>query len=329
MGILNVPWVNSFSNKRLDMILLITEQCNFRCVYCYEDFKLGKMTPDIIEGVKNIIKSRGELETLNLSFFGGEPLLNTADIIELSNWAKQFCKIHKVNYTGNITTNGYLLDKKIFEKLIQSDVTLFQITLDGEQQTHDKYRPTVNNKSTFNKIYSNLINMAKSNHNFVCSIRFNIADSNFNSIKSFIDNYSTPFANDNRFSFHFHPIFGMSHIKLTKAEGRLKELEELAAIKAFRFKSPYDYPLCYASQANSFVIRANGIVQKCTVALKSEINNIGKIGKDGSLNINEEKFKKWVFADNKGCPLRSVSLEKHSVPYEDAGKYINNVSTNT
>jgi uncharacterized protein len=310
----NIPWIISFNNKHLELILLVTEQCNFRCGYCYEDFKLGKMEPYVIEGVENVIKKRIDgLEVLNLSFFGGEPLLNKNTVLKLSNWTAQFCKTHNVKYLSDITTNGYLLDKKTFEKLIKNDITAFQITLDGEKQAHDKLRPTLNGKSTFKKIYSNLIMMAETNHNFTCKLRFNIADSNFNSIKSFINNHSSHFANDKRFSFHFHPIFGMSELKLTKEE-QLKELDELAEIKGFRYDTPSDHSLCYASKANSFVIRADGRIQKCTVSLKNETNNIGKIDKDGNLNIDEDKFKKWVFALDKGCPLRSLSLEKHTSP---------------
>ena len=100
------PWLASFSNKRLELILLITEQCNFRCVYCYEDFKIGKMEPDIIEGVKNLINKRIEgLNLLQLSFFGGEPLLNKRAIFELSAFAKERCDTNKKNYNGSITTN--------------------------------------------------------------------------------------------------------------------------------------------------------------------------------------------------------------------------------
>jgi len=325
---INTPWINSFGNKYLELILFMTEQCNFRCTYCYEDFKLGKMTPAVIEGVKKIIQKRiNGIEVLNLSFFGGEPLLNKTSIIEISNWSAQFCKTHEVKYISGITTNGYLLDKNTFEKLIQSDIIAFQITLDGEKQTHDKLRPTLKGKSTFDTIYSNITRMANSNHSFRCTLRFNIADSNFNSIKTFINNYSSPFTNDNRFSFHFHPIFGMPELKLTE-EQQLYELKELAKMKGFKYDTPSDYSLCYASKANSFVIRADGRIQKCTVSLESEVNNIGKIDKDGILNIDEEKFKKWILAYDKGCPLQSLSLEKLVEPYENAGKYLNNSTTN-
>ena len=316
----NLLWINSLTNKQLELILLITEQCNFRCTYCYEDFKLGKMAPYVIEGVKNVIKKRIDgLDILSLSFFGGEPLLNKENVLELSHWAAHFCKEHDVKYLCDITTNGYLLNKMLFEELIQSEVTSYQITLDGEKQTHDEFRHTLKGEPTFDKIYSNITMMANTNHIFNCTIRFNIADSNFNSVKSFINNYSSPFANDKRFSIHFHPIFGNSELKLTN-EDRLQELKELAEIKGFKNNIPIENSLCYASKANSFVIRADGRIQKCTVSLESNINNIGKIDKGGNLSIDEEKFKKWIFAYDKGCPSRFLSLEKHNTPYLNVEK---------
>lgn len=320
--IANTAWITSFTNNTFELILLVTEECNFRCIYCYEDFKIGKMPTFVIEGVKNLINKRiAEIETLNLSFFGGEPLLNKSAILDISNFASQICKLNNVIYSGSITTNGYSLNENTFEKLLQCEVRNFQITLDGEKATHDKLRPTLNGKATFNKIYSNLLIMANSSHDFRCTLRFNIADSNFSSVESFIDNYSSPFVNDPRFTFHFHPIFGMPELKLTE-EIQLVSLKNLAAKGWLKNDADSEKNVCYAAKANSFVIRADGRVQKCTVALGSEINNIGKISNDGSLNIDQEKFKKWIFAENKQCPVQSLTLEKLVVPYENAGKHI-------
>jgi len=316
----NSFWINSLTNKQLELILLITEQCNFRCTYCYEDFKLGKMAPYVIEGVKNVIKKRiAGLDILSLSFFGGEPLLNKENVLELSQWAADICKEHDVKYLCDMTTNGYMLNEIVFEKLIQSGVMSYQITLDGEKQSHNEFRHTLKGEPTFDRIYSNIIMMANTKHNFYCTIRFNIADSNFNSVKSFINNYSSPFANDKRFSIHFHPIFGNSEFKLTN-EDKLQELKKLAQIKGFKNDIPYKNSSCYASNANSFVIRADGRIQKCTVSLESDINNIGKIQKDGSMCINEEKFKKWIFAYDKGCPSSFLTNEKQNTPTGPAGK---------
>lgn len=315
-------WLNSFANKRLELIIFVTEQCNFRCVYCYEDFKIGKISNNVIEGIKNLIISRIEaLDELSLSFFGGEPLLNKSVVLEISNWAADLCSFKGVNYYANITTNGYSLNEHTFLKLINAKIRSYQITLDGEKEVHDKLRPTLNHKSTFNNIYSNLISMSQSEEKFNCTIRFNIADSNFDSVEKFISDYTKPFTNDNRFNFHFHPIFGISELKLTQSL-RVKKLADRAISQGLLIDTENEKGICYASKANSFVIRADGRIQKCTVALESDINNIGKIHTDGTLDIDNEKLKKWVFAQDKSCPVQSLKLEKLIVPYENAGKYI-------
>jgi uncharacterized protein len=59
---------------------------------------------------------------------------------------------------------------------------------------------------------------------------------------------------------------------------------------------------------NSLMIRANGRVGKCTVALNDERNDIGYLTKDGKLKINEN-FQLWIKGletqDKKmlACPL--------------------------
>ncbi len=307
---MNNSWINSFNNRALKLTLFVTEQCNFRCVYCYEDFKLGKMSQDIVEGIKELILKRIDgLDFLSLSFFGGEPLLNKESVIELSGWAKHLCSASNITYLGSITTNGYLLSKDTFQKLIENGVSSYQITLDGDKQTHNKFRSTAKGKPTFDEIYSHITMMAHSNYDFECLLRFNIADENFDSVKSFINNRSSPFVNDRRFSFHFHPIFGNLEMKSIQ-EQELGELIELAKKKDFKCDIPPDHSLCYAAEVNTFSIRSDGKIQKCTVALENELNTIGKIDKNGNLNLNETKMKKWIFANDKQCPLRSIMSEE-------------------
>ncbi|HVR96858.1 MAG TPA: radical SAM protein [Thermoanaerobaculia bacterium] len=59
----------------LELILMPSEDCNFRCTYCYEDFARGTMIPDVREGIKNLVRKRiKKLNRLHISWFGGEPL---------------------------------------------------------------------------------------------------------------------------------------------------------------------------------------------------------------------------------------------------------------
>jgi uncharacterized protein len=52
--------------------------------------------------------------------------------------------------------------------------------------------------------------------------------------------------------------------------------------------------VCYAARPNSFVIRANGSLSKCTVAFGDIRNNIGKLNEDGTLTIENHKMQKFM-----------------------------------
>jgi sulfatase maturation enzyme AslB (radical SAM superfamily) len=65
-----------FRSNFLNLIILPTEACNFRCTYCYETFEHKKMKKEVVNGIKALIGRRGpELNKLEIAWFGGEPLL--------------------------------------------------------------------------------------------------------------------------------------------------------------------------------------------------------------------------------------------------------------
>ncbi|RSU11333.1 hypothetical protein CBF28_12175 [Vagococcus carniphilus] len=69
---------------------------------------------------------------------------------------------------------------------------------------------------------------------------------------------------------------------------------------------------CYASKSNSFTIGSDGKIYKCTVALYEDINDIGTLREDGSMEINQSKHQKWISSklDDKchDCSLLSSCL---------------------
>jgi uncharacterized protein len=78
-----------FSDRYLKLTILPTEKCNFRCEYCYEDFTHGRMSPSTITGIKNSMEMRAPtLSVLEISWFGGEPLLASDIVINISKFAK-------------------------------------------------------------------------------------------------------------------------------------------------------------------------------------------------------------------------------------------------
>lgn len=55
--------------------------------------------------------------------------------------------------------------------------------------------------------------------------------------------------------------------------------------------APY---ICYAAKPNSLLIRADGRIGKCTVALTDERNTIGQVNPDGTLTIDNDRLRPWV-----------------------------------
>ena len=85
--------------SKLYLVIMPTEQCNFRCEYCYETHEKGKMSKKTQDALiryvqKNIYRYTG----LNVGWFGGEPL-EALDVIEyLSQNFMKICKVAKKPY---------------------------------------------------------------------------------------------------------------------------------------------------------------------------------------------------------------------------------------
>lgn len=145
------------SGSMLRLIVLPTEQCNYRCKYCYESFRRGKMLPETQEAViKFVQKNIQRFSGIRLSWFGGEPLL-AMDIIEsMSMRLMEICKKAKRKYISDITTNGYLLSQDTFRKLLDLNVIEYQITIDGTKEIHDAKKPLINGNGTFDVVTNNI-----------------------------------------------------------------------------------------------------------------------------------------------------------------------------
>lgn len=287
----------------LHLIILPTEKCNLRCVYCYEDFKKGKMSEkiqkDILLYLKENIKN---YKYLYISWFGGEPLLEIEIIKYLTYEIKKICLENNIEYHAGITTNGTLLTKQNFELLLECNVEDFQITLDGPKYIHDKQRVTINGKGTFTKIYENLQMIKNVQGQFNIVLRTNIKAGVDDAIYDYIDRVYRDFASDKRFKLHLVAIADLTGE--TKATIDLCDTAHLfpyyryAKQKgiSFEFYEKLFQPtcmVCYAANPHSFVIGSDGTVYKCTVAFNNSFNQIGKIN-EGKIMYDKKKMDLWI-----------------------------------
>ncbi|BFH15378.1 SPASM domain-containing protein [Paenibacillus melissococcoides] len=296
---------NLLSFKRtLELILMPNEDCNFRCLYCYEDFVKSEMKETVQKGIlKFLEKTLRRYNSLVINWFGGEPLKSFNVIKKMSPQIMEICKKYNVHYRAGMTTNGYLLDKDKFEQLVEYEVRSFQITLDGTAETHDRYREGRFGEKTVDTILSNLIQMKHSPENFHVIIRSNINDEVATTMNQYISLMGKLFAEDSRFTLHFHPIKNLKREQTSDIY--LCDKKELFAFydKAKEEGFNFDYykrslypggSECYASNPSSLVIGSDGMIYKCTVAFNNPYNHVGDILENGDVVIDQEKWILWT-----------------------------------
>lgn len=307
-------------SDRLELILLPSEDCNFRCKYCYESFQRGTMRPEVREGIKKLVESRaGTLRQLTVGWFGGEPLYGMEAIDELAPFFAEITDREGIDYLSHITTNGYLLTKEVVDRLLASRVTDFQVTLDGLPEDHDRHRPRRDGASTFQTIYDNLAGMAERDDEFSVVIRVNFAQSNVPGLEQFLDLLQAKFSDDDRFTISFHAVgrwggdndANLDVCGTSEAQAVRMKLKAAARTLGLRVTSGWrpgaalGTQVCYAVRPYNFIIGAHGDLMKCTVDLdKKDRNLVGKLLPDGTLDLDVDKMALWTepaFERDTGC----------------------------
>lgn len=294
----------ALSNDVFHLILLPTEQCNFRCTYCYEDFSVGRMDPATIQGVKRLIDRRVDgLHLLRISWFGGEPLVARPVIEEISSHVVKVAEQTKgLHYAADITTNGYLLDSSAVQRFSELGIRFYQISLDGPELLHDRTRVRMNGKGSFRKIWQNLLMIRNSAMDVNVVVRVHLTTENLPCMPAFLADVRETFLHDARFKVALKPVERMggpndAEIEIVPEQERPRAIAELESVVTEGGDASRLFPapdVCYAAQANSLLIRANGRVGKCTVALSDPRNTIGRLRPDGGLDIDDELLHPWL-----------------------------------
>lgn len=144
----------------LDMFFYVTDNCNFRCKYCPQEHLPNKISDELWDGIYKYIENGLETEKfhyIRLSFFGGEPLLESKKIIAFLKKIKILEERFPVcRGLYSITTNGYLLTPKLYDELVSLGVLSYQITVDGFAETHDKIRPLADGSGNWETVMENV-----------------------------------------------------------------------------------------------------------------------------------------------------------------------------
>lgn len=289
-------------SKNLGVTIAPTLDCNFNCVYCYENYKEPKYMSEetenkVIDYVKEHLEDDGYL---SVTWYGGEPLLALDTIYRLSEAFLKIVENKNARYDSMIITNGYLLSRKVTENLKKYKVNRAQITIDGVPEYHDSVRRLKNGNGTFDRILSNIRNAKEIYEEFMISIRMNVGKENVNSFPEFIDKLEE-YKIKNKISLGISEIEPHEYLptqvndvtftpeEFSKAYVKLVDMAVERGVPMVVISSN-SLAHCSSTKKDSYIIDPDGKLYKCWDVIGNPSECIGEVGKnvkmmDGSFKV--------------------------------------------
>lgn len=146
-----------------NVCLNLTDACNLACRYCFVEqhphfmeYDTAKTAVDWLITNLRVSKEKGfrkHNEKINITFFGGEPMIMWDKIIvPLTEYIKT---TYPQEIELNMTTNGTLLNEDRIKFLKENDISVL-LSIDGAEQTQSYNRPCQNGDNSFDLVVKNI-----------------------------------------------------------------------------------------------------------------------------------------------------------------------------
>ena len=163
--------------------LAIAQKCNLGCTYCYaQQGEFGgaakNMPLETAErAVDMLVNGAGPEARLNLSFLGGEPLVNRSVLRAATVRAEDLAAQRGVPITFSITTNGTLLTEDDAEFFEEHGFAV-TVSLDGLREAHNALRPYKGGNGSFDAIMARVTPLLKRQRRMQVSARVTVTPRN-------------------------------------------------------------------------------------------------------------------------------------------------------
>jgi radical SAM additional 4Fe4S-binding domain len=146
----------AFQKTSNELVLMVSQDCNLGCAYCFGDCNKGKMSEETAyQAIDYMLERSPGQKKFSVTFFGGEPLTNFPLIEKTLDYCEEICKMKDVKINYRMTTNGTILNNRILERMKKHNIEV-TVSLDGPEEIHDRYRKFRNGKGTFKVIVENV-----------------------------------------------------------------------------------------------------------------------------------------------------------------------------
>lgn len=296
------------------MIINPTLGCNLRCWYCYEEHENKTiMCAKIVNAIFRLIEKKvalPQIRNLDVSFFGGEPLLGFESVVlPILSFAATKCKERKLRLNSNFTTNGVLLTDTVLTKLEKIGLTspaTFQISLDGNRNYHNHSRVGVNHEPTYDVIIKNIIEAASRQHTVF--VRLNYTAGNAQTFVDVLDDFcGLPIEIRKFVIFNFQQIWQDQTNDIHERIENLKEVfrKEHFVVDSDRVNHRHS---CYADKENNIVINSDGNIFKCTARDFVPKNREGYLSEEGEIIWNASFEKRMAIKYSNSTCLKCKVL---------------------
>ncbi|MEL6696403.1 MAG: radical SAM protein [Bacteroidota bacterium] len=302
------------SNKKYELTINPTMNCNFKCWYCYEShIKGSKMDPETITKIQKhidkVLAENPDLEEFHISWFGGEPMLYFDNVVKpIITYGHEAMKDRETELTSGFTTNGYLIKPEMIPFFKKYNIDNFQITLDGHRDKHNTVRYTASTKGTYDKIIENIKLLTR--HEIPVYVRINYTEETLEKVEHVVDDFAELNEKERAFMmFSFHNVWQdrkPSRERLEKVITRFRSNDFItnslfSSVDTLRHS-------CYADKKNHATINYNGEVFKCTARDFTTDSREGDMTAEGDIVWNE-KFDERMNAKFNNSPCLSCRIQ--------------------
>ena len=134
------------NHRLIDLFWECTLTCNAKCKHCGSSAEKkqydGELTTEEIKSAFKQIACDMDASKILINVTGGEPLVRK-DLCEVMEYAT-----NELGFHWGMTTNGILLTEENIEKLRKANMETISISIDGIEETHNKFRGVPNSYQT-------------------------------------------------------------------------------------------------------------------------------------------------------------------------------------
>lgn len=321
-------------NDSVALTIAPTMDCCFSCHYCFEKSKQPVyMSENVMKGIAQYIGTIKSIKSLNLTWFGGEPLMAVPEMERLYRKLKR--KLKGVAWRSSIITTGFHLTEDNIRALQRIKINHMQITLDGLKESHNKIKFTEGCDDAFSAVLDNIERACELAPEIHIVIRANLTKDNAHEYQELQQMILQRFAGKN---IAIAPAFvmdrddcGRTHSSNMFSAGEYpKYILGLAAqgIDTPQIRYPENFfNECAIRNALSLSFDPEGNFYKCWEHIGDQKYALGKINKNGVIeNVNETLLNRQMYGADPledpvcrkcpylpiccgGCPIQRIENE--------------------